>query len=378
MKISIPKSKIFPTISLIKGMIPSSRMTMTIPSTAYLLFKVQGGSLFLTASSGTTEIVSQIEGFTADTEGEGLISFDKLLSISSKFGEDDVISFNCVDNKKNDKVEIKTEIEVLRNRFTLSSLSPDQFPLLEDPEGKKVAEFEVMSGDLNHLLEKVEFAMAHDDARYYLNGSLLKGIGESLCAVATDGHRLALCQIKYKNQTQTDINVILQSPVVQGLRQVLKQVDEMVTVVVDEDRVCFRFHSMAITVKPMEGSKFPDYERVIPTDFAYTIKMESEEFRQTMSKAQVVEGERTTRLQFSQNKMNVVCKSDLDKAEIEQEVQYDGKEVELAFNDKYLVDVLGAIDAETMVFEFKDSGSALQIREEGSETMKQIIMPLRV
>ncbi len=365
MKLSIPNSVLLPAVSALRGIVQGSR---TIEALSHLLFRYSGDQLTITAADTDIEMVFQLDvaNLTADEPGEALIPAKKLLGIATNSSESETTVLNF------DKETALVSGD--RGRFKLASLDPEQFPLMESADAKQ-GMFKVRADDFQHLLSKTDFSMAQDDARYYLEGMLLAQEAGQLIAVATDGHRLAICQVEHGDEKGQDARVILPRRAVYELKRVLPQAGEMVSVGIGEKLVCVRLGAITLTTKLIEGSKYPDYKRVIPSDFAHEISLDSEAFRRTLAKAQVIE-EGTTRLCFDKNKLNVISQTDLDEANVEQEIEYAGEKVEVGFNLQYLTDVMNAVSSERVMFEFKDPNSAVQIREDGAA--RYIVMPMRL
>lgn len=365
MKLSIPNSTLLPVVSALRGVVQGAR---TIEALSHFLFRYSGEQLTVTAADTDIEMVFQLDpaNLTADEPGQALIPARQILGIVSNSGETELTSFNF----DKDVAQVTGE----HSRFKLASLDPDQFPLMESVKDEK-ALFKVRADDFQHLLAKTDFAMAQDDARYYLEGLLLTQEDKHLIAVATDGHRLALSQIPHSGEAGQEARVILPRRAVHELKRVLPQAEETISIGVGEKLVCVHLGSITLTTKLIEGSKYPDYKRVIPADFAHTISLDSNAFRRTLAKAQVIE-DATARLCFSNNKLNVLSRSDLDEADIEQDVEYGGESLEVGFNLQYLTDVMNVVDADRVLFELKDPSSAVQIRED--DAAKYIVMPMRL
>lgn len=365
MKLSISNSVLLPAVSALRGIIQGSR---TIEALSHLLFRYSGDQLSITAADTDIEMTFQMDAanLTADESGEALVPAKKLLGIVSNSSENETTSLNF------DKEAARVSGD--RGRFKLASLDPEQFPLMEKTEAEG-GMLKVRADDFQHLLSKTDFSMAQDDARYYLEGLLLAQEAGKLIAVATDGHRLAICQVEHGGEEAQDARVILPRRAVYELKRVLPQADETVSIGIGEKLVCVRLGAITLTTKLIEGSKYPDYKRVIPSDFAHEISLDSEGFRRTLAKAQVIE-DGTARLCFDKGKLNVVSQTDLDEAIVEQDIEYAGEKVDVGFNLQYLTDVMNAVTSEQVLFEFKDPNSAVQIREEGAA--KYIVMPMRL
>src|SRR5262249_31798581 len=106
-----------------------------------------------------------------------------------------------------------------RSRFTLSSLPASEFPVVEEINAQQ--RLTLAQGELRRLVDKTHFSMAQQDVRYYLNGLLLETAGKTLRAVATDGHRLALCEMETEGRAKTDQQVIVPRKGVLELQRIL-------------------------------------------------------------------------------------------------------------------------------------------------------------
>ncbi len=365
MKLSIPNSVLLPAVSALRGIFLGSR---TLEALSHLLFSYSGDRLTITAADTDIEMVVELDvaNLTGDKPGHALVPAKKLLGIVANSSENETTTFNIDE----DTAVVSGD----RGHFNLSSLDPEQFPLMEKKDAER-GMFQVRADDFQHLLSKTDFSMAQDDARYYLEGVLLALEAGCLVAVATDGHRLAIGQIEHSGEKEQDTRVVLPRRAVYELKRVLPQAEEVVSVGIGERLICVRLGKITLTTKLIEGKKYPDYKRVIPTDFVHKITLDSGAFRRTLAKAQIIE-DGIARLCFDKNKLNVISETELDEANVEQAIEYAGEKTEVGFNLQYLMDVMNVVASEHITFEFKDPNSAVQIREGGAE--KYIVMPMRL
>ena len=372
MKLSVPNLKLstalFPLRSIALAKSP-------LFATEFLLFRQNSEGVSIAASEETNEMIQQLPDCSMDEPGQALVSASKLISISDNFDQDAVIAINFGEDK--------TEIDAGQSHFSLASLPAEQFPLMEWEKGAAELQIDVRSEDLLHLLNKVDFSMAQTDARYYLNGMLLANEDGYLVSVATDGHRLATCKIRHESEATQEARVILPRRAALELKRILSSVEEKeraeerVSVLVSDKHVRVRFGGATMTMKLVEGSNYPDYKRVMPSDFAHTISLDREEFKRTLAKSRVITGD-TMRLAFSEGRLKAVSKTETDEAEVEQAAEYSGQPFEVGFNPQYLNDVMAVIETERVLLEFKDPNSAVQLRETDEENARYIVMPLRL
>ncbi|HZD54477.1 MAG TPA: DNA polymerase III subunit beta, partial [Woeseiaceae bacterium] len=156
----------------------------TMPILANVLLVARNNQLSITATDLEVELVANTEA-SVSTSGEVTVPGRKLLDICRALPENAEVAVNL----SGEKLGIRSG----RSRFTLTTLPAAEFPSVEDI--KAGASLELAQELLARLIEKTHFSMAQQDVRYYLNGLLLETGKERLRAVATDGHRLALCDV---------------------------------------------------------------------------------------------------------------------------------------------------------------------------------------
>ncbi len=228
-----------------------------------------------------------------------------------------------------DKAEITLEVEENRllvkagkSRFNLQTLPVEDFPKL--PENKELLEkITIQQGELKNLLLLVQYAMAQQDIRYYLNGLLLVMEENCLKAIATDGHRLGFALIPLKTIKEKK-EIILPRKVVLELIKQLNDNEEPVTIEILEKQVRFTFSNVVLVSKVVDG-KFPDYNRVIPSGYQKQIEVNRLLFLKTLQRASILSNEkfRGVRLILTAENLRIVCSnSEQEEAQEELEVKY--------------------------------------------------------
>ncbi len=284
-----------------------------------------------------------------------------------------------------DKVQVTLETDENRlqgkagkSRFSLQTLPVEDFPKFpENTESQ--AKITIKQKELKHLLFLVQYAMAQQDIRYYLNGLLLLMEESCLKAVATDGHRLAFASLLL-NTPQEKREVILPRKVVLELARQLSDNEDPVTVELLQNQVRFTFSNVVLISKVVDG-KFPDYNRVIPTGYQKQIDVNRLLFLQTLQRASILSNEkfRGVRLILTMGNLRIVCSnSEQEEAQEELEVQYDGEALDIGFNVTYLLDVLNNLTSETIQCSFGDANSSALITIPGNEDFKYVVMPMRI
>lgn len=274
--------------------------------------------------------------------------------------------------------ENRVQVKAGTSRFNLQTLPAEDFPKL--PESTAVlAKITVQQKELKNLLFLVQYAMAQQDIRYYLNGLLLLVEEKQLKVVATDGHRLGFASIVL-GETQEKREVILPRKAVLELAKQLNDSDDPVTIEVLQNQVRFMFSNVVLVSKVVDG-KFPDYTRVIPSGYKKQFDLNRAMLLQTLQRASILSNEkfRGVRLILTSGNLRIVCSNnEQEEAQEELEIQYAGEALDIGFNITYLLDVLNNLTCETVQCSFGDANSSALITIPGNDDFKYVVMPMRI
>ncbi|WP_320203722.1 DNA polymerase III subunit beta [Agrobacterium rosae] len=250
-----------------------------------------------------------------------------------------------------------------RSRFSLATLSAEDFPTLGDD--KFDAEFEI---DLAALFAPVSFAISSEEARYYLNGIFFKG-GKSE-AVATDGHRLGR---HYGPELPAFDGVIVPRKTVGLLPKGKVQVS------VSPQKIRIVSDDVRITSKLIDGT-FPDYERVIPKNNERFVTVDRDALMKASDRVSTVSSERGRAVKFSiaPGSIALAVAAGEASANDEVEAEYSGEPMDIGFNAAYVRDVLNVLPSGPVKLALQDSGTPGLITSDGFEGLTLVCMPMRV
>ncbi len=271
----------------------------------------------------------------------------------------------------------RVNIRAGRSRFALSSLPASEFPVVDDINAQQT--LAVSQADLRKLIDKTHFAMAQQDVRYYLNGMLLETEGRTLRAVATDGHRLALCEAQLPTMARTAQQVIVPRKGVLELQRILGPEGD-VELAIGTNHVRAQIGEIRFTSKLIDG-RFPEYSRVVPAAPTKKIHADRELLRQAFQRTAILSNEkyRGIRLALKSGLLTVQAHNpEQEEAEDQVEVRYEGEDLEIGFNVNYLLDALGALDGETVEIGLSDANSSCLVRLPESTDTKYVVMPMRL
>src|SRR5882672_3506814 len=265
-----------------------------------------------------------------------------------------------------------------KSRFTLQTLPAEDFPRLAKPAGE-VARFSMSQKALRRLLGLVQYAMAQQDIRYYLNGLLMVVEDKQLKLVATDGHRLAYASLKLDADLPRQ-EVIVPRKTVLELSKLLADNDEAVKIELAATQAAFSFGSVELVSKLVDG-KFPDYTRVIPTTHKNKLQIDREPLRQALLRAAILSNEkfRGVRWVLSDGSLKIVSSNaEQEEAHEELEVKYSGDSLDIGFNVNYLLDVLNNVSGSIVDCAFGDSSSSALLSYSSEKDFKYVVMPMRI
>ena len=214
---------------------------------------------------------------------------------------------------------------------------------------------------------------------YYLNGMLLETEGKSLRAVATDGHRLALCETELAARAKTAQQVIVPRKGVLELQRILGA-DGNLELAVGTNHVRAQIGNIRFTSKLIDG-RFPEYGRVIPANPTKLVEADREVLRQALQRTAILSNEkyRGIRLVVKPDLLTLQAHNpEQEEAEDQIEVGYKGDELEVGFNVNYLLDALAAIDGEKVEIGLSDANSSCLIRAPGTTAARYVVMPMRL
>jgi len=265
-----------------------------------------------------------------------------------------------------------------KSRFTLQTLPAEDFPRLAKPAGE-AAKFSLSQKSLRRLLGLVQYAMAQQDIRYYLNGLLMVVEEGQLKLVATDGHRLAYAATALKGGLPRQ-EVIVPRKTVLELSKLLADSDEDVNVEISATQAAFRFGTVELVSKLIDG-KFPDYTRVIPTGHKNKLHTGRESLRQALMRAAILSNEkfRGVRWVLTDGSLKIVSSNaEQEEANEEVEVKYSGDALDIGFNVNYLLDVLNNVGGENIECAFGDASSSALISYPSEKDFRYVVMPMRI
>lgn len=366
MKISVTRETLLPALQAVANVV-DRRQSMQILGN--VLLSASGSGVNLTATDMEVEVSLGCNA-TVLKEGTATLPAKKLLDICRSLPAEALIQIDASGSK--------AKVQSGRSRFSLGILPADDFPAVGSFQHK--IEVTLGAGQLGELVRSTQFAMAHQDVRYYLNGLLLEMREHTIRAVATDGHRLALCDRQVAQELAATTQIIVPRKAVQEIQRMLAHQDGDVTLVIGDSHVRLMAAGQSLTAKLIDG-KFPDYQRVIPTKGEKAVLADRESLRAVFSRTSILSNEkfRGVRLVLGENNLKAMTHNpEQEEAEEDLEVSYQGADLEIGFNVSYLLDVLGVLVSEKVCLELSDPNSSAVIFAPDDQQARYVVMPMRL
>lgn len=281
-----------------------------------------------------------------------------------------------------DQAQTQLILRAGRSRFALQVLPVDDFPVMSGSDMTHA--FKLAAGDLRAMVDKTRFAISQEETRYYLNGIYLhahdRGGVAVLRAVATDGHRLARLELPLPDGAAGMPGVIVPRKTVVELRKLIDETGMDVTVDLSASKVRFTFDDTVLTSKLIDGT-YPDYERVIPQGNDKILEVDRKLFFDAVDRVSAISTDksRAIKVALERGQASLSASSpDHGTAQEEVEAAYDAAALEIGFNSRYLLDIMGQVEGDAVRLSMADSGAPTLIQDVAEASAVYVLMPMRV
>lgn len=259
--------------------------------------------------------------------------------------------------------------------FRIIGISADEFPPLPRFEGGKT--YTIDQNIFREMLRNVSCAASTDPNRLMLNGVLLSFKSEKLEVVATDGRRMAHYEQELEFPKDAEADIVLPAKTVDELSRTLGTEGSLKIQVTDK-QAAFEFNELLIISKLLEGT-FPNFRQVIPAQSEERIRLNREEFLNTIRRVALIatDGSNSIRLSFSKNKLEIAANSpEVGEARETLAIAYTGKSLTVAFNPDFLMAPLRNLVCDEIFLELTDDLSPGVIK--CALPFLYVLMPMRL
>lgn len=366
--LKVKRQALLPVLQKVTAIIQAQQ---TMPILSYVKFDIDGSVLRIYATDLEIELVGVVTLQEAVANPiQGLLPARKLLDICKSLPEKSVIDITLDAGK--------AKVVSGSSRFSLVSLPVDEFSNLGEVEGEWLVN--VNQKNLLRLLKSTSFAMGSQDVRYYLNGLLLELHSNSLRAVATDGHRLALNSIPAKVNTTHKAQIIVPNKAVSELIRLLDASDNDVLLSLSAAKLAYNSENLEFKTKLVDA-RFPNYECALPIGLDKKIILNRKDFMQVLSRVSILSNDKTpgVRLELRSGVMKVSATNKQHEAAVEDYHVDDCADfsLDIGFNVRYLYDAFNNCETDHIELHFKDTNTSVLIRESGIDSqISFVLMPL--
>lgn len=371
MEIRIARSELLKSVSRVQSII-ERKSSMPVLST--ILFDASGSSVRLSATDlelGFQETLSAV----VIQEGSVTISGRKLFEILKESNSE---TFQ-IKGRENNWVRLSDGVA----RFDLACIAPDEFPAFIEPEGVPMVQID--SAVLADMISKTIYAITIEEAGFKLSGVFTERVSYNgnyfLRMVATDGHRLSMIDKAVPNIDSLDLSHGVMIPK-KGMSELSRLASEGGALEIGfKQKDCVAKKENALLVMRLLETKFPDYQAVIPKDTAFSISLKRTSLLEAMRKMLILSNERyrAVKITIEKDVLDLVSANpDLGEAQEKIDIQYSGERIEAGFNPRYFIDVVQAMQSETIRMEFMDNSRPCVIKGDEDEGFIGLIMPMRV
>ena len=368
MNLTISKEQIFIGLQAVQNVVGSRT---TLPILSNVLLRAEGDRLEFTATDLDVTVACSVEA-TVKKPGSSTVPVKKLFGIVRELNGSEL------DLEVDDK-----NVCVIRSGpsfYKINGLAADEFPPL--PKFKEDKNVKLPQETLKSMLRKSSFAISTDESRYVLNGIFISFKDHKMTMVATDGRRLALVDEEAEISEKSQGEFIVPAKAVNELNRLLQDKGE-VEINFTDNQASFTLKddkgsSVLVVTKLIDGN-YPNYRQVIPCEAKERIALVRDEFLHALRRAEIMTSEKSNsvKLTFTKNKLEITANSpEVGEAKESLAINYKGKDLAIAFNPKYVIDPLNALDNDEVFIELIDELSPGVLKINGP--FLYVVMPMRL
>lgn len=364
MQFSISKSDLCRVLSMVSGVV--ARKT-TIPILSNVKLHADADTLTVTGTDLETALVVHTAAAVVEP-GEITLPAKKLHDYARLLSDGDI--------KIKADANSWVTITAGRSRTRIAGIGADGFPEL--PSMPAIA-FEIGAHAIARLIDRVRFAISHEESRFTLNGALMQAVDGALRMVATDGHRLTYDECACVGAEQ--FKVVLPTVAAVNVSKLAGSAPEDATVSVAQDDNHLFFHvGQALLISRKLTGNFPDYNRVLPKDAKIIVSVNRADLAGAIGRVAQFSDERSRCVKVTLNNGVVLSAASAEQGESAEDVScdYSGAEMVCGFNSTYLSDFLSATSTDNIMLRINSEKEAMEMRECGDGGYRYVVMPMRV
>lgn len=342
----------------------------TLPILSNVLLRRTSSGLNMLATDLELQVSTDLPLIDVPSESAITISAKKLVDILRAIPDKTDVALETT--------ETRVVVKAGKSKFSLQTLPADEYPMMQSSVSEEQA-LTLPQSQLKYLLSLVQFAMAHQDIRYYLNGLLIVVEQDHLRLIATDGHRMSYVRVPLQHNLPPQQVIVPRKTVVEIFKQ-LEDNDNPVSIHLGEKQISFDFSGIRVLSKLIEGA-FPDYNRVIPQNNTRVFEQDRLPLLQALQRAAILSNEkfRGVRLVLTDGLLTIISNNaEQEEAQEEVEIDYNGGSLDIGFNISYLLDVLNNVKPEKIRIALGETGGSMLLTFITDIEFRHVVMPMRI
>ena len=370
MRFIVSSSLLAKNLTALSGVLNTSN---TLPILDDFLFELKDSTLMVTASDLETTMTVSIPLDKAEDPGSVTIPAKILIDTLKTFAD---IPVQFTINKET----LGVEISAGEGKYKLSGHKSDEFPVA--PELEETVSLSISSELLVNAVNKTLFAAGNDELRPVMSGVFFELTPDDITCVATDAHKL----VRYKrtdfNATESASFIMPRKPLNQ-LKNILSSAEGEVTIEYNQTNAVFNFENVKMVCRLIDG-KYPNYEAVIPTDNPHKLTIDRVSLLNSIRRVAIFANQSTHQVRFKlSGKELLLSAEDIDFSNEAKErltCSYEGDDMEIGFNSRFLQEMLTNIDSEEIIIEMSAPNRAgimhPSAKENEAEDILMLVMPV--
>lgn len=368
MKVEIEKRELLNLIGKTQNIVEKRN---TMPILVNILLEADQSVLRVFATDLEVSLTDQVKANVTQS-GKVAVSAKKLFEITKELSDGPI----RLVKKENNWLQI----EQGKYRSQLVGVSAEEYPIFPTTSSQSFLKIE--SNVLKEMIDKTIYSVSNDETRYHLNGVFFEvQPNTGFKMVATDGHRLSLISKNVEGlKSAVSQGVIIPRKGLHEVKKILESHEGEVEIAIEGSQFILRTETTTLMIRLIEG-KYPNYQQFIPTKLPQKIRIRRDLFLSAIKKVSMMANEKSKAvlLNVSKNRMEISSNNpELGDAKDEIEVGYEGNDIKVGFNARYIQDVLAAIQAEEIDFELNDQLSPGLMRPHADANYTCVVMPMRI
>jgi DNA polymerase-3 subunit beta len=364
MKFIVSSSSLLKQLQLISGVLNSNN---SLPILDHFLFEIKKKEITVTASDLETTMSTKLQ---VDAKEEGIIAIPaKLLLDILKSLPEQPLTFTI--KQEGFAIEISSDY----GKYRLSGQDGNEFP--KSPEVESPTKLSVSGELIYNAIEKTIFASGNDDLRPVMSGVFFQLSKEEITFVATDAHKLVK-YVRSDAKASKSASFIMPKKPLNLLKNTLSSIDETIEVEFNETNASFQFGDTRLICRLIDG-KYPNYDAVIPKENPNKLTIERNAFLNSIKRVSIFSSKTThqVRLKISGSELNISAEDPDFNNDAKERLtcQYDGEDMEIGFNSRFLIEMLSNLDTEEVVLEMSAPNRAgILTPATGNDAEEQVLM----